>query len=156
MDEPRPWLLYLAGTVVPGVVTWFASIYWQRRKDHNEREDRRDNREDREHVLLAGQRDKITADLRVDLDTCRGLLDATSRDRYRGWDLARRHYEQAYQYRIGWLAANSEARAARQAADSLARRLPPDLADLTPVWVVPLDGPPPMPVFDETKTAGTH
>jgi len=149
-EDPKSWLLWLAGPAIPGVLTAIGAWYWQHRKDVNDREDRHDTREDREQAQIAGQRDRLTADLRVDLDTCRGMLEATSRDRYRGWDLARRHYEQSYQYRIGWLAANSAAREARQIADSLARKVPPEDA---PSWGMPLDGPPPMPPFDEAKPA---
>ncbi|MDB5965725.1 MAG: hypothetical protein JWQ72_2225 [Polaromonas sp.] len=142
MPDFAPWKDLWTALGIPAVIgAW--QVWWSLRN-------RGDAREDKAQELLAGQRDRIAADLRADLDTCRGLLDATSKDRYRGWDLARRYYQYLGEFRLGWQMATGEARAARQVADSLARRLP---ADLAPTWGLPLEGPPPMPPFDDTKPA---
>lgn len=129
---------------------WQAYQWWSGRLDKREAD--RDAADDRQMALLSGQRDRITADLRTDLTACRADLEATARDRNRGWDLARRHHDTLWQFYRGWRDAVSVAREARQIANALARFIPPERAEeLTPTWGIPLEGPPAMPPFDDAK-----
>lgn len=123
---------------------WLSGQYDKRNAD-------REAADDRQQAMLSGQRDKIAADLRLDLNACRADLDATAKDRNRGWDLARRYHEMLYHFHLGWREAVGEARSARQTAESIARRAATETGDLAPVWANVLESPPAMPPFDDLK-----
>ncbi|MDB5371804.1 MAG: hypothetical protein JWP04_446 [Belnapia sp.] len=130
MPEIPPWLAGLVSILTPvSFAAWQIYLYATGRFD--KREDAREAAEDKQLHMLAGQRDRITDDLRTDLDTCRDMLAATSADRYRGWDLARIWYDRAW-------AMRHQAIHARQYGESFARVHGVE----PPVWTVSLDLPP--------------
>lgn len=146
MPDIPPWLTALISILTPvSMAGW--QIYLYRTGRYDKREDAREAAEDKQLQMLAGQRDKIIADQRIDLERCQALLVTTNADRYHGWDVARRWYDLAYTWRIQLMQALSAARAARQTAESMARLYSVE----PPAWPGPLEDAPPLPPFDMPK-----
>lgn len=139
-----PWKDLWTALGIPAVIgAW--QVWWSLRN-------RGDAREDKAQELLSGQRDKINSDLRLDLNACRADLEITAKDRNRGWDLARRHHDKLWYFRMGWRDAVGMAREARTIANALVRFIPADRVDeLAPKWGIPLEDPPAVPPFDDMK-----
>lgn len=119
-DGNAPWWI-VAGSAIPSIAVgcWTLIQWWGGREERQrDREigasDKREQSLAREREMFSAQNLATLQQLREDFNRCRELLETTSGDRYRGWDLARKWHDRAWDMR-------HQAIHARQYAESLAR-----------------------------------